>query len=666
MLRRACGCALVAASCASEPAAPADPLFAPGRSAGPVARHSSTIAVSPDGARVYVVNADADSVSVIDTASRALVREIALGTSPPAADDAGRFEPRVQPRALALSPGARRLYVSGERSGDVSIVDLTSDRVVARVTACSEPAGVLVAPDERTVFVACSNDGSLVRIDAARRAVTGAAPTAPKPWGLAWSGDASTLYVSHLLGPGVSAFDAAGLRARGATRLEAVPRVRDPRVPNGESRGLYDVAVRQGAAAEELWLPHLLLSTETAQTPTGSAGALELDFETTVFPAMSVVAGGARVAYLSAASLGVDLAARRRLGMQSITSGPRAMDFTPDGRYALVVNASSDDLVVIDAARRVEAPQGLVRPLGGRMPEGVVVAPDGARAYVDLRNTSAVAVLRLRAGAEGLEVTRDGETIARVARDPMPAALRLGQRVFYSANSTELPITQNFWVACASCHVEGRSDGVVWRFKVGPRDTPSNAGGALGTGALLRTGMFAAVDDYWRVITEEQGGDGEAFRDDPTLRPYLAALRDYVNLAIPLPVPPRTDAAMVARGRALFNRDDVGCATCHAGERFTDADRGTLAAPRLYDVGACNTDAAWPDRPHADAEGRPREACLFETPGLRGVADSAPYLHDGSAATLRDALERTRGRMGHIETLSEPEIDALVEYMRSL
>jgi cytochrome c peroxidase len=51
---------------------------------------------------------------------------------------------------------------------------------------------------------------------------------------------------------------------------------------------------------------------------------------------------------------------------------------------------------------------------------------------------------------------------------------------------------------------------------------------------------------------------------------------------------------------------------------------------------------------------------------LRGVADSAPYLHDGSAATLRDALERTRGRMGHIETLSEPEIDALVEYMRSL
>ncbi len=664
-LRPALAFAVAAAACSSEPAAPVDPLFAPGRTAGPVARHTSSIAVSPDGARVYVVNADADSVSVIDTATRSLVREIALGASPPAPDATGRYAPRVQPRALALSPGAQRLYVSGERAGDVSIIDLTRDAVVARVAVCSEPAGVLVTPDERTVFVACSNDGAIVRVDAARRAVTGTAPTAPKPWGLAWSGDGATLYASHLLGPGVSAFDVAGLRARGTVRLAAVPRVQDPRVPNGESRGLYDVAVRQGDA-EELWLPHLLLSTETGQTPTGAAGVLELNFETTVFPAVSVVAGGARSAYLSAASLGVDHAVRRRLGMQSITSGPRAMDFTPDGRYALVVNASSDDLVVIDAARRVEAPLGLVRPLGGRMPEGVVVAPDGARAYVDLRNTSSVAVLRLRAGPEGLEVSRDGDPIARLDHDPMPAALRLGQRVFYSANSTELPITQNFWVACASCHVEGRSDGVLWRFKVGPRDTPSNAGGTLGTGPLLRTGMLSAVDDYWRIITEEQGGDGEGFRDDPTLRPYLAALRDYVNLAIPLPVPPRTDPAKVARGRALFNRDDVGCARCHAGERFTDADRGTLAAPRLYDVGTCNADAAWPDRPHADAEGRPREACLFETPGLRGVADSAPYLHDGSAATLRDVLERTRGRMGQIDGLNEQDLDALVEYMRSL
>src|SRR5580658_308506 len=50
---------------------------------GPVARHSSSIAVSPDGTTVYVVNADTDSVSQIDTTTHMLVREIPLAPSPP-------------------------------------------------------------------------------------------------------------------------------------------------------------------------------------------------------------------------------------------------------------------------------------------------------------------------------------------------------------------------------------------------------------------------------------------------------------------------------------------------------------------------------------------------------------------------------------------------------
>ncbi len=651
-------------SCSSEPAA-SPSLFAPGRSAGVVARHSSSIAVTPDGAFVYVVNADSDSVSVIDTASRSLVREIALGPAP-SLDARGRFEPAVNPRALALSPGAQRLYVTGLRSGDVSIIDLVTNRVTTRVSVGSEPAGVVVSPDERSVYVACAMDATVVRIDAARRAVAATVTTPSKPWGLAWSTDGATLYASHLLGPGVSALDAESLLVRSTTALEPVARVADPRVPNGDTRGLYDVAVRPGSA-DELWLPHLMLSNETGQSPVGPAGdRLELDFETTVFPALSVVSGGARRRWLSVASLGVDPSVRRGLGLQSVTSGPHALDFTPDGRWLLVANTSSDDVQVVDAEHRTEAPLGLVRPIGGYMPEGVVVSPDGTRAYVDLRNSLSVAVLSLRETDLGLEVTRDGAPIARVARDPMPAPMRTGQRVFYTANSAALPITQNFWVACASCHVEGRSDGVKWRFKTGPRDTPSNAGGTLGTGPLLRTAMLAAVTDYWRIITEEQGGDGIAFRDDPTLRPYLTALQDYVNFAIPYPVPPRTDPAKVARGREIFNRPSVGCATCHSGERFTDSEQGTLAEPRLYDVGACEVAPAWPDRAHADMQGHPREACLFDTPTLRGVADSAPYLHDGSAPTLRAVLERTRGRMGHIEGLSEADLEALVEYMRSL
>ncbi len=656
--------ALTLVACGADP--PSASVLRPGRTAGPIARHTSSIAVSPDGASVYVVNADADSVSVIDAAARRTVREIALGAAIPAPDATGRYEPRVGPRALALSPGAGRLYVTGQRSGDLTVIDLASAQITRRVRLCAEPVGVLVSPDERSVFVACAMDAAVVRVDALTLTVTGTARTPAKPWSLAWSNDGRSLYASHLLGPGVSAIDPGTLRVAAPSPLPPLPRAADARHPNGEARGLYDVAPRPNSP--ELWVPHLLLSTETAQRPVREGSdVLELNFETTVFPALSVLGvDGARAAWMSVASMGVDLATRRRFGMQNITSGPHAIEFTPDGRWALVANANSDDVLVIDAERRVEAPQGLVRPLGGRMPEGIVVAPDGRRAWVDLRNTSSVAVLRLEDGPDGLLVTVDGAPIPRLARDPMPADLRLGQRVFFSANSTELPITQNAWVACASCHVEARSDAVTWRFKAGPRDTPSNAGGTLGTGPLLRTAVRATVADYWRIITEEQGGDGAAFRDDPTLRPALDALQAYVERAIPFPVPPTTDPARVARGREIFFRPAVGCATCHAGELFTDSAQGTLGQPRLHDVGSCNTEARWPDRPHPTDDGAPRESCRFDTPGLRGVADSAPYLHDGSAATLRDVLERTRGRMGNIQGLSSDDLDALVEYMRSL
>jgi YVTN family beta-propeller protein len=620
----------------------------------PPADHSSSIAIDPSGTRVFVANADADSVSIINVMTRTLEREIALATEPPRVDPLTQsFDPHVMPRTLAFAPASRVLYVANERSGEVAAIDTTSGAIVRRADAGSEPVGVLLSRDERTLYVACSNDDEIVRFDATTLTETGRLHTTfRKPWALARSADDATLYVSHLLAPGITPIDTSTFTARAPWMLPAIPRGTDDRLANGEVRGAYDLAVRPGT--NEVWSAHLLLATHTPQPA--------LKFDTTVFPGLSVFdASGSILARLSTDSQdvpGIDGA------IADIVSGPHAMAFTSDGRYALVVDTNSEDVLIVDAMQRV-APS-LLRPLPGHMPEGIVIAPDGLHAYLDERNTSDVAVLRIDRTATALRLAVDGPAITRVASDPMPSMLRDGQRVFYSANSDQLAITQNHWVACASCHLEGRSDAVTWQFRVGPRDTPSNAGGTGGTGFLLHTADRRSVLDYTRTIIEEQGGDPT----DPSVADHMNALEAFVNHAIPPALPPRTDPVLRARGQDIFTRADVGCISCHRGTALTDSGlgNGTLdlsGSVVLHDVGTCNT-GAYPDLAHTDDEGHPREACLFDTPSLRGLVDSAPYFHDGSAATLRDALEQTRGHMGDITMLRADELDALVEFLRSL
>ena len=651
MTRWACVLAVLAA-CGDAPAM-ADAMTIDPPAVALRGEHSSSIAVSGDGRTVYVVNADADSVSVIDAQARARSDEILLAPAPPAPEASGTFTPVVMPRALALAGGT--LYVTGQRAGALLAIDLTT-RQVRSVAVGSEPVGVAVSPDGATVFVACSQDATVVAVAATSLTVRARLSVPAAPWGLGWSPRDHALLVTHFFGAGVTVIDpgsaAVAPTVRATWALPETPPRDESRLAHGQVRGVYDVAARPDS--DELWLPHLLLGTDTAQPA--------LDFQSTVFPALSIVHAGGR--YQTTLSVDAQDVPGIDGAFGDVVSGPHALAFTPDGAFALVVDASSEDLLAIDARTGAEA--ALLRPLPGHQPEGIALSPDGTLAYIDERNTGDVAVVRIDRSA-GLALTIDGAAIPRLARDPMPAALRLGQHVFHSANSDEYAITQNHWVACASCHLEGRSDGVTWLFTGGPRDTPSNAGGMLGTGFLFRAAARTRVQDYWHTIEREQGG-----ALDPVLdAALLDALAAYVNFAIPPAVPPTTDPQLVAAGRAIFARADVGCATCHAGPRFTDSGDGNAAldlggAIRLHDVGTCVTGGAWPDTASEDLAGHPRSPCELDTPSLSGVASSPPYLHDGSAPTLRDVLERTRGTMGDISRLSPAELTALIEYLRSL
>jgi cytochrome c peroxidase len=99
------------------------------------------------------------------------------------------------------------------------------------------------------------------------------------------------------------------------------------------------------------------------------------------------------------------------------------------------------------------------------------------------------------------------------------------------------------------------------------------------------------------------------------------------------------------RGEALFFGEKMECYHCHGGFNFTDNIRHSklpLAERGFHNTGLFNKDGrgAYPQNNPGIREftGDPGDEGKFRTPSLRNVALTAPYMHDGSIATLEQVI----------------------------
>ena len=164
---------------------------------------------------------------------------------------------------------------------------------------------------------------------------------------------------------------------------------------------------------------------------------------------------------------------------------------------------------------------------------------------------------------------------------------------------------------------------------------------------------------YWNAYVAVTQMHGHGNFADPRLHidvkqspdrvtPLLAALRDYQHsIAAPAATPASFDAAAAGRGSAVF---DQRCASCHVGGTGTDNNDGKLHAP-----GETGMDAGYALR---------TASRMYRTTPLRGLAQHAPYFHDGSAATLRDVV-RHYDRVRKLGLTDRQQLD-LVEYLKGL
>ncbi len=229
------------------------------------------------------------------------------------------------------------------------------------------------------------------------------------------------------------------------------------------------------------------------------------------------------------------------------------------------------------------------------------------------------------------DVTEHTTRAVTLADSVLPADVEAGRRLFFSATDGRMSAS-GAGVSCSTCHLDARNDGLTWILGGVERQTPSLAGPVDATAPVTWSeGVASVADEAMLTSNNRMGGEGLSQSDADNIGAFVSWTR-FPD------APSNLDAELVDLGKQVFNRADVGCASCHSGELYTDN-----AAHHIFDDGAT------------------------QTPTLRGIAASGPYFHDGSALDLRAVLTMSRsGLMGDTSGLTDREFDALESYLKSL
>jgi YVTN family beta-propeller protein len=593
--------------------------------------------------RVFIVNEDDDSVSVVDPTALTKVAEIPV---------------YQRPTALAIAPDGKIWVVHRD---DYAVAVIDADRLAVergfRLPYASQPTGLAMSPSGDAAYVTLMALGKLLKLDPSKGNVVGTVDIGSWCRGVSVSQDGRDVYVTRFISADshgeVVRVDGPAMKVVARFSLAPDTTTMDSdQGARGAPNYLFSAVISPDG--RQAWVP--------AKSDNIFRGTLrdmqELNQDDTVRPMVGILdlAQGTELR-----DLRIDLDDRNL---------PTHVEFSPLGDYAFVSLTGSGLVEVRDAYSKafVTAMQQ-----AGTAPRGLVLGPDH-RLFVHgslSRNLVVFDVADIL--ASGDQSTKKIGEVPIVTRGKLSAEAHRGKQVFY--NSADGRMTVEGYMSCASCHFEGFEDGRVWDFTSrgeGLRNTSSLLGRrGAGQGRLHWSGNFDEVQDFEQEIRALFNGSGfiadsdlaVGTRSDPLGDPKAGLSADLDALAAYLetldhvdPSPYRNpDGSLTAdavAGKDVFFR--LGCDFCHVGKDFTDSRRGML-----HDVGTIKASSG-------NRSGKPLLG--IDTPTLLGVWETAPYLHDGSAPTIRDVLTTANPRDAHgfTSSLSAKELDELVAYVMQI
>ncbi len=241
------------------------------------------------------------------------------------------------------------------------------------------------------------------------------------------------------------------------------------------------------------------------------------------------------------------------------------------------------------------------------------------------------------------------------------AKISLGRRLFFDRR-----LSRDGSLSCAGCHdpkrafTDGRMVAQGAGGALGSRNTPIIVNRAWGE-SLFLDGRAATLEELALqpvLNPKELGMNADAilslarnsyrsrfraaFHSEPSLELVARALASYLRTIVDGDSPFDRYAAgarsgnssalseSARRGLALF-QGKAGCGQCHSG-------------PNLSDEQFHNTGVAWrtgvlTDEGRAGVTHAPADRGAFKTPTLREISRTAPYMHDGSLATLNQVID---------------------------